>query len=192
MAKNVEKKKKRRVFNLLKPYKPPATGWDRIYEWLIGKARVVMIITEIIVAVTFVLKVVVDMEAKNLEDRIKAEKRELNVFAQSIEPEIRVEQAKAKNYKQIWNASSFKTQVLQELNTYITNSAADVKVSMSGNEVTLSVTENFDFLSQVESSIKASSTFIDVTSGVTVNPDSANASYQVAAKISEDIQRKQL
>ncbi len=163
MAKRVLPKNRNRIFNLLKPYKPPATAWDKVYDWLVTRARVIMVFAEILVIGSFVGKVVVDIQAKSLDDQIETAQRSLAQFSTTIEPEIRRLQNKSDAYLKIWNASSDYSSVLQEIQGYVENPLSDIVVRISGDTVSVRGGSTVDDLIRIESSMRNSPTFTDVT-----------------------------
>jgi putative cofactor-binding repeat protein len=153
----------KRIFNLLKPFKPPATTWDKIYDWLINRARVIMVFAEIAVALSFVGKVVVDVQAKNLDDALTGAQRTLGQFSTTVEPEIRLLQGKADAYRKIWDGSSGYSEVLQEIHSYIPNPSDDIVVRIDGNQITIRGGSTLDELVDIEAKMRASETFSSVT-----------------------------
>jgi hypothetical protein len=152
-----------RIFNLLKPYKAPPTSWDKIYDWLLGRARIVMIVAEIVVALSFAGKVIVDVQAKNLDDQIEVKDFELSQFANTIEPKLRTLQQKALTYTKVWEGSSRYAEILKEINGYIPNAGADLNIRINGNQVTIRGDDSLGTLSLIESAIRNSSTFSSVS-----------------------------
>ena len=155
--------RKTRIFNLLKPYKPPLTSWDRIYEWLLGRARVVMVVAEIVVALAFFGKVIVDVQAKNLDDQIKTKDFELSQYAKAVEPQVRVLQQKASTYIKVWNNASSYSDVLKEIDSYIPNAGANLSINITEDQVTIRGDDTLGVLSTIESSMRASKTFSSVS-----------------------------
>src|SRR5688572_23715853 len=94
------------TFNLLKPLPSPKTAWDKIYDWVLGRARIVILITIILIALAFIAKVVVDTDAKNKDKSIDTLTTRLQFYATSSEPVFRTFSAKTDNYIKVWNGSS--------------------------------------------------------------------------------------
>jgi len=155
----------KRNFNLLKPLTPPATAWDRVYDWLIGKARVVVLITELIVASTFVLKVIVDTSAKNKDREIARLTQELNFYATELEPSFRKLQAKSDSYLLIWNDAKKYSSDIQEVFSYIQNESSEIVLTIKGNELSVLGYEDLADIKVLEAALKASKNFTQVTVG---------------------------
>jgi len=58
-------------FNLLKPQKTPPTLWEKIYAWVLGTARIIVIIVEIIVVFSFGARIAVDTIASRLDKEVE-------------------------------------------------------------------------------------------------------------------------
>lgn len=152
----------KRIFNLLKPAEPPSTAWDKVYEWLLGKARIVVLITELIIAVTFVFKVIEDTSAKNKEKEIEQLNGQLAIYAQELEPTFRLIQNKSSDYMSIWTNSSDYTPIINEVFSYITNPSSELSVRVGKNTVSVTGFEDLAALQQLEESMKGSETFTSV------------------------------
>lgn len=152
----------KRVFNLLKPQQPPPTAWDRIYKWIITRARIVVVIAELAVVVSFVFKVGVDLQANDLENQLKAKSFELGQFALTVEPGLRSLQQKAQTYEKVWEGSNKFANVINEVHTYIANPASDIAITLNGATLVIRGGDNLDVLEQIEAKMKNSTTFKDV------------------------------
>src|SRR5690606_9013517 len=123
--------RRNQIFNLLKPYAPPLSAWDKVYNWILGRARIVMIVAEIVVAIAFVGKVIVDVDAKNLQEQIDIKDFELRQYATTIEPVIRKVQAKSNLYAELWNTSTSFAPVLREAHRHIPLQTQELSITLS-------------------------------------------------------------
>ena len=152
---------KKRNFNLLKPLQPPSTAWDRVYEWLIGKARVVILVTELIVATTFIFKVVADTTAKNKDKEIDRLTQELSFYVSDLEPKFRQLEFKSDKYIQIWNNASEYNDAVQEILSYIENESSEISMNIQNNIITVFGYEDLDSIKALENAVKSSQNFKD-------------------------------
>lgn len=190
-----KKQPEKRVFNLLKPVEPPQTAWDKVYEWLIGKARVVILVTELVIAVAFIFKVIEDTNAKNKEKQIEKLNAELSFYGKELEPIFRITQRKVADYVTLWNGATDYTEALQEVYSYISNPSSDITIRIDEGSVSVFGYENLAALEELETSLKGSATFSSVQvqqlsleeSGVIED----RGQYAVVAKIA-DFKRTQL
>lgn len=152
----------KRIFNLLKPAEAPSTAWDKVYDWLLGKARIVVLITELIIAVTFVFKVIEDTAAKNKEKEIENLNGQLAIYAQNLEPEFRLIQTKSSNYLSLWANSSDYSPIIDEIFSYIVNPSAELSVRVSRNNISVYGFDDLATLQKLEESLKGSDSFQSV------------------------------
>jgi hypothetical protein len=96
----------RRGFNLLREQLTPPTAWDKIYDWMVGTARIIVIVVEIIVIIAFGARIILDTIGGNLDRTIAEEiDPQLESFAQ-LEEEFRQTQRKNDNYTELYRESS--------------------------------------------------------------------------------------
>jgi hypothetical protein len=153
--------KYKRPFNLLEPIKPPTTLWDKIYDWVLWRARIVVLVTIISITLIFIGKVIVDTDAKNKTKEIASIQSKLRVLETSYEPEFRNLFRRQDSYTKVWNASNYYSDIIREVNSYVTS---DVKLSFrfQGSTITVFGTENLSILNQIEVAMKSSTSFKSV------------------------------
>lgn len=158
------------TFNLLKPLQPPKTAWDKIYDWIVDKARIVVMITIILIAIAFVAKVVVDTDAKNKTKQIDSLTQRLSFYATEVEPRFRLLALKEDVYQKLWNSSSNSAAIIREIYSYVSNPGADLTIKVSEGVVSVYGTEDLNLLRSLEENLRNSSSFSSVTfSNLTVN-----------------------
>jgi hypothetical protein len=113
--------------------------WSKLYEWVLGSARIIIILVEIVVLVAFGFKVWVDIQGKELDKSIERSEAIVNAMATS-EKEFRLVQAKTSSYKTIWNASTDYSKLLANINSLlpITTSIKDITVNFDKNQISIS------------------------------------------------------
>lgn len=153
---------KQRAFNLLKPLEPPKTVWDKVYDWLLDRARIIILITEILVAIAFFAKVIQDTIAKNKDNEIASLTSELSFYSTTLEPQFRLIESKDTAYTSLWNSSSQYAAVIQEIYSYISNSASEINLRVDGKEITIFGTEDLASLQTLEAALKSSESFSSV------------------------------
>lgn len=148
-----------RIFNLLKPIVPPTTIWDKIYLWIVSRARIIILIAEVLIVIAFFSKVVIDTQAKNKQRQIDRLIQESNLYAATVEPQFRQLNRQDTDYKKIWNLSSNYSEILEEVYSYIDNPSSEVTIRIDKNKVSIFGTEDLNALSQLESAMESSPTF---------------------------------
>lgn len=126
-------------FNLLKSQAEPPSVWSKLYEWVLGSARVIIILVEIVVLVAFGFKVWVDIQGKELDKSIERSEAIVNAMSTS-EKEFRTIQAKTTAYKAIWDASYDYSKLLANINSLlpITSSIKDITVTFDKDQISIS------------------------------------------------------
>ncbi|MEP7103935.1 MAG: hypothetical protein ABI721_04485 [Candidatus Dojkabacteria bacterium] len=158
------------TFNLLKPLQPPKTAWDKIYDWIVDKARYVVMVTIILIAAAFVAKVIVDTDAKNKKKQIDSLTERLNFYATDVEPKLRLFATKEDVYTKLWDSSSNSADIIKEIYSYVTNPGADLTIKVADGFVSVYGTEDLDLLRSLEASLRNSPSFSSVTfSNLTIN-----------------------
>lgn len=150
---------KKRIFNLLKPILPPKTVWDKVYDWVINRARVVVLIAEVFIVVAFAVKVGVDTNAKNKQKNIDRLTREISIYAVDKEPKFRQLFRIDSDYVRLWEISSNNHDVITEIYSYIKNPASDITVRIDKNRVSIFGTEDLRDLQELEIAVENSETF---------------------------------
>ncbi|MCA9381676.1 hypothetical protein KC678_05400 [Candidatus Dojkabacteria bacterium] len=156
--------KKERYFNLLKPIESPKSAWDKIYDWIIGKARIVLLSAEIVMVVIFFAKVVVDNIEKNKLEEFDTVQQELVNLESQYEEEFRQVQARVIDYQNLWQNSSNIFPIYNEVISYIDNPSSQFSLSISSSgTVTIEGYEQLVRLKKIETLMKASDSFDNVT-----------------------------
>ncbi len=149
----------KRNFNLLKPLNPPPTVWDKVYLWFIDKARIVILIAELIIAFAFILKVIEDTNAKNKDKEIEQLRNELSFYGFEMEPTFRNIQNKSDRYILIWNNSSKFSDSLSEIVSYLPSNISEISIRFGDNEVGVYGYEDLNSIRDLENALKTSSNF---------------------------------
>lgn len=174
-------------FNLLRAQIAPEDKWDKIYNWVNNSARVIVIFVELIVIVSFGVRVVIDRQARDLEEVLKANKLRLDNLSET-EQGIRDLQDETKSYKIIWDSSTSLAEYVEEVYDYNPNLFSVLSVSID-NDGFLSIggTASRSDIGDLEVKMKASDSFSQVQLA-TFKPDGEGSdtlgSFQIEARIS--------
>ncbi len=183
------------TFNLLKPLQPPKTAWDKIYDWIVDKARIVVLVTIILIAAAFVAKVVVDTDAKNKNKQIDALNQRLSFYSAEVEPRLRLLATKTDVYQKIWNGSSDYAPIIKEIYSYVDNPGADLTIKAADGKVSIFGTEDLTLLRHLEESLRNSPSFTSVNFGnLSIDGQdvqNAKGEYSVTAVI-KNVKRTQI
>jgi hypothetical protein len=153
---------KNRIFNLLKPVQPPPTFWDKAYDWILGRARVVILITELLIVFAFVAKVIVDTQARAKDEEIATLKGEIGFYASQREPVFRDIQKRDSAYMRVWAITNGYTDILNEVYSYIQTPGLQLTVSAEKNRISIFGYDDLSAVQNLETQLKASPTFSSV------------------------------
>lgn len=153
-------KEEKRIFNLLKPVSTPKTSWDKLYEWLITQARVIIMIALILIVVSFVVKIVVDTEQKNKLQELEEMQREL-AFLEVSQEELERVAIKTDSYTELWNNSRQYSTVLAAVEELTRDFVDQIAIQINEDNVSITGQENTERLLEFEQAFKASNLFID-------------------------------
>ncbi|MBN1915708.1 hypothetical protein JW796_01775 [Candidatus Dojkabacteria bacterium] len=148
----------RKGFNLLQPQEAPATFWDKAYAWVVGTARVIIILVEVIVFAAFVTRFVLDSQTKNLDEKIRVQEARLEVIADK-EKYFRGVIGKANAYQEIWETSSGYADIWEEINMYLPTISSEINVQFKNEILLIRGFSALGPVSTLEGSLKNSQTF---------------------------------
>ncbi len=152
-----------RFFNLLKPIKEPKSSWDKIYDWIIGKARVVLLFVEILMVLIFFAKIIVDNTEKNRIQEFERLQLQLLSLESQYEQEFSTLQLKVQSYDEHWQLSTSFFPILNELSGYLGNPSDQFSLSINNTGVVqIDGYNDLNELKEIEALIKSSNTFLNV------------------------------
>lgn len=181
-------------FNLLKQQPSPPTTWEKIYLWVLGTARVVIIIVEIIVIAAFVIRIVVDTQGSRIEKEIENREMAISGFEES-EVRYRTIQTRTRNYQNLWENSSNISPIMEELNQLFSGDFADLRVSVERDLLTVRGEATIEKISALEKAVKESDSFRNVETFEVTSEDAQNSSrgnFGLRAVIKEVGSRKKV
>jgi len=126
-------------FNLLKIQAEPPSVWTKIYNWVLGTARVVIVTIEVMVLIAFVIRIVVDLRGKELDAQIERGEAVLDVLKAS-EEQFRIIQAKTAAYKQIWTNTPDYSDLIENINSLlpVNTSISELTIYIDKEIITIS------------------------------------------------------
>ena len=126
-------------FNLLKTQAEPPSVWTKVYDWVIGTARIVIIVIEVIVLVAFVIRIFIDLQGKELDKKIEQGEAILNVL-KTNEADFRLIQSKTSTYSTIWNSTPDYSEMIATINASLPINVSITNLTISINKDTLTIT----------------------------------------------------
>jgi hypothetical protein len=145
-------------FNLLKPQLEPPTVWTKIYDWVLGTARVIIIVVQIIVVIAFAIRMVVDVQSKNLDREIVAKE---SVLSSLQESELRFKkiQKQTAAFEKALNISMIYSAIFAELNVLMPNNATELNIQFVSTSILISGKASVSAIGNLETELKTSRNF---------------------------------
>jgi hypothetical protein len=145
-------------FNLLKPQQEAPSVWTTIYKWIVGTARVVLIVTETAVIVALVLRIVIDVNGKNLDEKVTSYESVINIRSNEEKKYVEI-QEKTKEYQTVYDKNISYTSVLNTLSKNIPTTFSNITLSISGNKLVMTGEAPNDAIQKMEKYLKNSVDF---------------------------------
>ncbi len=181
-----KKTQKKAGFNFLRPQLAQEDRWDKIYNWVSSTARVIVMVTEVVVIAVFVIRVVVDRTARDLNKQLEDNKAQLDDLSDE-EQAIREIQKDTQTYTNLWNASSGFAEVISEVYSYDRTLNPFIAISISSEgEVQLTGSADEATMANLESKMKNSALFSQVellTYRSRTETDLAPGQFQIVAQL---------
>ncbi len=145
-------------FNLLKSQIEPQTMWTKVYQWTTTTARAIMVLVELVIVVGFGIRVVVDLQFKNLNKDI-ASREEVLLVLQDSERRLKEIQNKVSIYENLYLETDYYSDVYNEVSRIIPSTVQDLSTQISGNEVVVRGFADTESIARIEASFKTSQFF---------------------------------
>lgn len=172
-------------FNLLRPQVEPPTVWSKLYDYVVGTARVVVIFVELVVVVAFVWRIIIDVQSKNLDDEIRVKESIISTFAQA-EREFKQIQKKTGAYDIIWTGTRSFTNNYAEINKYLPLSLHEFTIQLNKDTVYITGTANVSEIQSMEDDLNKSETFTKKIDNITSAGTSGSALASFSLRLTVD------
>jgi hypothetical protein len=153
---------KSKPFNLLKPISTPKTSWDKLYDWINTNAKILMMFVIIAITFAFVLKVIVDTEAKNTNTEIEVLLNKVSFYSNNVETQSRDLIKKADIYKKQIKSQTNYHLILNELNSLFANSGNEFSIRIEEDNLSIYGNDDLSVLRSLETILRSSPIFINV------------------------------
>lgn len=149
---------RKKGFNLLKTQIEPQTMWTKVYQWTTTTARGIMVIVELIIVLAFGVRVVVDLQFKNLNKDI-ATREEVIMVLQDSEHRLRNTQNRVSVHENLYLETYYYSNIYTELKRILPTTVRDLSVLINKDEVVIKGFADTETIARVESEFKKSSFF---------------------------------
>jgi Tfp pilus assembly protein PilN len=149
-------------FNFLKPQVEPPSVWTKVYDWVVSTARVILIIAEIAVIIALGVRIVIDIQGKQLDEQIK-NLQSLMDIRKDEETKYRTLQSHVQGFATAWTNTPSYAAILVAVNKELPLSATNIQVSINTNTVSISGYALSSELNVMEKDLKTSPLFTKST-----------------------------
>lgn len=172
----------KQIFNLLKPAKPIIPTWDKIYYWLSGTIRILILFVEVIIIAGFAYRVIIDRQSNDIKDQVSQDEKILNIY-KSREITYRNYQANLNELtKTVSGANSFINPINQLILQFPKTAVSSISFQSDGS-FTLTATTSKDIVTQFEQLLKNSKITKNVTITNYVVKDDGSVSYSMQGQV---------
>lgn len=145
-------------FNLLKPQIEAPSVWTVVYKWVVGTARIVLIITETAVIAALVIRIAIDVQGKDLDEKITNYEGILNVRKEEEKKYLGL-QSKTVNYRDSFDNNLVYSSGVNVLLNNTPLSFSKIDISITGSKISYSGEGPNADIKKLEGYIKSSSLF---------------------------------
>lgn len=121
-------------FNLLKPQVEAPSIWTTFYKWVVGTARIILIVTETAVMVALVIRIVIDVQGKDLDEKISNYESIIKVRSEEEKKYVTL-QTKTTDYRDSFDKNLKYASQLNDFIKNIPNSFSDIDLSIINNKI---------------------------------------------------------
>ena len=139
-------------FNLLKPQVEAPSIWTTLYNWVVGTARIVLIITETAVIAALFIRIVIDVQGKDLDEKISNYENIIQIRSEEETKYLKLQSRTAdyrdsfnKNYKFSNQMNEFIKNIPLEFNDVVIN-FIDNKIVLTGKALNVDIKEMENYL----------------------------------------------
>lgn len=145
-------------FNFLKPQVEAPSIWTSLYAWIVNTARVILIITETAVILALVFRIIVDVQGKDLDAKIKTYESMLELRLPEEKKYLNL-QGKTNTYQTAFNSLPLYNKIVSEINTNIPKEFIKVNILFQKDTITITGESQNTYIQKMEEYLKGSDFF---------------------------------
>lgn len=181
-------------FNFLKPQVEPPSVWTKVYDWVVGTARIILIVAIIGVVIAMGIRVVLDVQGNELDEQISNLESLMTARLQE-ETKYRDLQARINAFEAVWTSTNEMSPIINEVNKILPESANQIIISVIDDKLTITGEALNSDIDKMESALKLDQAFTNTTlarletSGDTTNKSNI-VSFNFQATISKFVTKE--
>lgn len=154
--------KKKKTFNLLYVRGRQLDGWEKIYVWLSGTCRIIIIVTLLIIIVSFGFRFVNERELNDLKESSESLSFRLKSY-EKRQKDITALQTEMSAYNKAWKPLSNYSKILDDLIALNPQGITNFNIGLTLTGISISGSGSRDAVSNAEIAYKNSPLLINVT-----------------------------
>lgn len=171
-------------FNLLKAARPNIPMSEKIFAWISGTCKVLILFTLLIVIVTFSIRIFIDREVHDQREIIKKNTNLLKIYSNE-ERNIRFLQTNIQNYETLKKDTVTSSKYLDYFMTFKSN-FVNYTLNLDEKQFTIGLKGTKDSINNLETSLKNSDLFQNVQ---VVSLETSNTDQLQNSNITGDIKK---
>lgn len=172
----------KQIFNLLRPAKPIIPTWDKIYYWLSGTARILILFVEIIIIAGFTYRVIIDRQSNDIKDQVSQSESILKVYESRESIFRKYQQEVSQANSMISSSDSFVT-IINQLLSQVPKMDKSNLVLNSDGTFNLNAISSKEIATQVEQLFKTSKYTKNVATTNLVIKDNDTVNYSIQGQL---------
>lgn len=186
--------KKKKTFNLLYVRGRQLDGWEKIYVWLSGTCRIIIIVTLLIIIVSFGFRFAYERELNDLKESSETLSFRLKSY-EKRQKDITTLQTEMAAYNKAWKPLSNYSKILDDLIALNPQGISNFNIGLTLTGISVSGSGSRDAVSNAEIAYKNSPLLINVTlnslssKGTTNGSSGAVFTFDITGDFSEKLVR---
>ncbi len=145
-------------FNFLKPQVEPPSAWTKVYEWVVGTAKVILMVAIVAVIIAMIIRVVLDVQSNQLDEQTKNLESLMQV-REKEELKYRELQKRIASYEAAWTSTNINSPVVELILSILPLSATELDVNLQESTLNIKgIAENSD-IDLMEEALKTDKSF---------------------------------
>lgn len=145
-------------FNFLKPQVEPPSVWTKVYDWVIGTARVILIIAIIAVLGAMVVRIILDVQGNQLDEQVRNLESLMAVRTQE-ETKYRNLQSRINSYDSVWTNSNLNAPIIDKVIAILPKSATELTITLNEKSLIISGKASNSDIDVMEKALKIDPAF---------------------------------
>lgn len=132
--------------------------WTKVYDWVIGTARVILIIAIIAVLGAMVVRIILDVQGNQLDEQVRNLESLMAVRTQE-ETKYRNLQSRINSYDSVWTNSNLNAPIIDKVIAILPKSATELTITLNEKSLIISGKASNSDIDVMEKALKIDPAF---------------------------------